>query len=786
MLQQLRLFITCIALPLTALSQDLGIIKGSVYSEGEPLERVTITLNNDLNTLSDAEGNYQFKALPAGKFRLRFHAVGYKQAYRTVSVDSAQEVITDVVLSKDELGLDEVVVSGTRYGVSRAKSPVVVNVLGKKLFNATQSMVLSESLNYTPGLRMETNCQNCGFTQVRMNGLEGAYSQILINSRPIFNALNGVYGLDQLPTSMIERVEVVRSGGSALYGSNAIAGTINLITKEPIENSWEIAGNTALFGGNAWDHTINFNANLVAEDLNSGVSFYGMHKERQPWDANNDGITEITKLNNTTFGAKAFLKPSELSKLTVDFSAINEFRRGGDRLELAPHFTDITEQLDHQILMGGLTYDLYSTDQRTKFSTYVSAQKTDRKSYYGGLGGGRDLEDSTAANNAYGNTQGLALVGGLQLDREFSAKSKIVTGMEYQYQNVDDQMPGYGRIVDQHVHSYALYGQYEWKPITHLTALLGGRYDYVMVNGAYSVDQIVRNVDLNTGVFSPRVSLLFDITHDLQLRGGYARGFRAPQAFDEDMHVSSVGGEPQFIIISEDLETEYSDAYTASLNYNREVGLVQVNVLAEGFYTYLRNPFTRVSTGAVLLNGSILEEVRNGSGAYVAGTNLEVSVSPSSRLSFQAGATFQTARYDEQQEIFAPEDGDEDPAIYVNRLMRTPNTYGFLNTHWQLTDSWMMDITGAYTGTMVAPHVVRESGFMDLVNTPEFFELNLKTGYRFSLNDHLNLELSGGVLNAFDSYQRDFDRGPERDSDYVYGPARPRTFFLSLKIGNLL
>ena len=121
-------------------------------------------------------------------------------------------------------------ISATRNRVNVKKTPVVVNVLSPKLFNAT-NIAVAESLNYQPGVRVETNCQNCGFTQVRLNGLDGSYTQVLINSRAVFSALNSVYGLEQIPTSILDRIEVVRSGGSALYGSNAIAGTVNIITK---------------------------------------------------------------------------------------------------------------------------------------------------------------------------------------------------------------------------------------------------------------------------------------------------------------------------------------------------------------------------------------------------------------------------------------------------------------------------------------------------------------------------------------------------------------------------
>ena len=102
-----------------------------------------------------------------------------------------------------------------------------------KLFESTHATCLAQGLSFQPGVRVEDNCQNCGFTQVRINGLDGHYSQILMDSRPIFSALTGMYGLEQIPANMIERVEVVRRGGSALFGASAIGGTINIITKEP-------------------------------------------------------------------------------------------------------------------------------------------------------------------------------------------------------------------------------------------------------------------------------------------------------------------------------------------------------------------------------------------------------------------------------------------------------------------------------------------------------------------------------------------------------------------------
>ena len=121
-------------------------------------------------------------------------------------------------MEEDLIGLNEVVVTANRNETNRQEAPVIVNVISPKIFQAANAVCLSEGLSYQPGLRVENNCQNCGFQQVRINGMEGPYSQILIDSRPIYSALSGVYGIEQIPVNMIGRVEVVRGGGSALYG----------------------------------------------------------------------------------------------------------------------------------------------------------------------------------------------------------------------------------------------------------------------------------------------------------------------------------------------------------------------------------------------------------------------------------------------------------------------------------------------------------------------------------------------------------------------------------------
>jgi outer membrane receptor for ferrienterochelin and colicins len=577
----------------------------------------------------------------------------------------------------------------------------------------------------------------------------------------------------------------VRSGGSALFGSNAIAGTVNVITKEPINDSWEVKTDLGLIDGKSADRNVNVNGSIVSEDLSSGVTVYGIFRDRDAYDANGDGFSEITKLTNNSLGAKTFLRPNDNSRIGFDFTGIREYRRGGDRIELAPQFTDITEELDHTTVFSGLDYELWDDSRKNSGSVYISVQHTDRDSYYGGLGGGRTRADSIAANNAFGKTTDLALVAGTRYTHNFNNEDVLTTGMEYQLNDTDDAIPGYNRLVDQKVNSLGLYAQYEWKPLEAFTALIGARLDHVNVDGFYTIQNVERFSDVSETVLSPRLTILYNITNELQFRGGYARGFRAPQAFNEDLHISSVGGEQRFVILSDDLESEFSNAYTASLNFTKDYNKTQTNLLVEGFYTTLENPFTIVSTGNSLPNGSILEESRNGSGAYVAGANLELSVSPNPDLMFQAGATIQQSIYEEDQVLFEADGsvpGEQD--VVLDEFVRSPNVYGFFTANWTINEALNLDVTGSYTGSMIAPRVISESGFLDLVDTEDFLDMTTKITYHFDPIENFHVELSGGVQNIFDSYQDDFETGALRDSDYIYGPNRPRTFFIGLKFGD--
>ena len=191
---------------------------------GEHLPYITILLRGtNIGTQTSASGHYTLRNLPVGRFELVATSIGYKESIMQIELKRGESYEANFLLEEGNLAIEEVVVSATRNHSSRKEAPTLVNVVDNSIFVKTVSPTLADGLVFQPGVRVENDCQNCGFSQARINGLDGHYSQILIDSRPIFSSLAGVYGLEQIPATMIERVEVVRGGGSALFGASAMS-----------------------------------------------------------------------------------------------------------------------------------------------------------------------------------------------------------------------------------------------------------------------------------------------------------------------------------------------------------------------------------------------------------------------------------------------------------------------------------------------------------------------------------------------------------------------------------
>ncbi len=762
--------------------QISGHIKNS---SGEALVGVNLILQpTGEGTISDQKGYFKLEFKPSDKKQyIEVSHLGYHR--QKIEIDKAQSHL-DITLKEDRLGLDEIVVSGSRQAISRYNSPVIVETLNPELFEQVSALSLAEGLSFSPGLRLENNCQNCGFTQLRINGLDGAYSQILMNSRPIFSSLMAVYGLEMIPANMIERVEVVRGGGSALYGGNAIGGTVNIITKEPHENQFFTQSQVQNIGGEAWENSNSMGASLAASDLQSGINLFGYTRDRMAWDANQDGFTEITELENRTLGLNAYWKPSSRSKLSLDLFSINEYRRGGSDLDLKPHESRIAEQLEHQIVGGGVAWEGLSADAKHQYSVYTSAQHTHRDSYYGA--GGRPLragdslsESDLLALNAYGQTEDYSLVAGAQYAWQVLNQLQLSIGSEYQYNSVEEEIPGYQRQIEQSVHNWGSYLQAAWNINSDWKLEIGNRLDISNVEAYYQLGSSKFSQDKPFVNLSPRLNLQYIANDAWQFRASYSRGFRNPQAFNEDLHIETVGGAALFIRLDENLISEISHSINSSAEYLIIKESSEHKLLFSGFYTQLQNPFVLVDRQGQV-NGTAVQIKANGDNALVRGLNLEYQGAWRMGLQIQGSLTLQEAFYQEPQLLWQ-NPSDEVDQVSSARFLRTPNLYGYLNASFPFADKWLANAAISYTGSMQLARLTDpETEELELLESPDFIDVQASIQREIFQNDNWELGLKLGVKNIFNAFQSDLPTGPDRDASYIYGPILPRTYYLSIKL----
>ena len=757
-LKSILVCLLCAVCCVPVLAQYDAHLTGHVLDEktGEHLPFVNVQVKGtNIGTVTDESGHYFLKDMPIGKQTIVFSFVGYETLELPVTVVENKTIELKATIREFSQQLNSVVVTANRYATKRQEAATIVNVLSPELFETTAGSCVADALCFQPGLRVENSCSNCGKTDLRINGLQGQYTQILMDSRPVFSSMASVYGLEQVPAAMIDRIEVMRGGGSAVYGANAIAGVVNIITKEPVRNFVNISNISQVNEHAGYDIHTDLNASVMSENRKIGAYLFASHRTRSAYDRDNDGFSEVPQLRATTAGARLFFKTSAYSKITAEYHHTTDYRRGGNKLDAEPHTADIAEQLRHNIDAGSLAFDWFSEDNRHFVSAYSAIQHIGRESYFGT---GRDTA-------AYGRSTDLTSNTGLQYRFSYPCgrmNGDLTVGAEYNFNGLHDRMLGYQRDITQNVHVVGAYAQNEWKN-EQWSVLLGARLEK---------HNLLRNVVVN-----PRATFRYTPIEGLVFRAGYSSGYRAPQAYDEDLHVAAVGGNVSLITLDPNLRPEYSHSATLSADWYHRWNAWELNLTAEGFYTYLQDVFFLREDGTDMA-GNILFTRTNAPGAWVGGLNLEGKVSLHlSTFNFQlsAGYTFQRSRYTEAQQWSA----DVAPQT---RMLHTPDNYGYVLLDIEPVKDFTISINGKATGSMLVPHLAGYIAQDEETLTPAFWDLGIRLAYDVHLYKHYCMEISCGVKNVLDQFQRDIDKGQFRDAGYIYGPSVPRTYFVGLAL----
>ncbi len=733
---------------------------------GIPVAGATVKIPElELELITDESGEVVVAA-PAGSYTIRVEASDLAPLEETVRLDESTALSGFELFT--EFPLEDVVVTGTKTEKLVEEAPVRTQVVGREEIERKKATNLAETLDSTTGVRVENNCQNCNFTQVRLNGLEGRYSQILLDGRPVFSSLAGVYGLEQIPQEMIERVEVVKGGGSALYGGNAVGGVVNIITARPRESFASASLRGGAVGMTEPEFRLGANAGVVNEERNLALHVFGGAHTRQPWDANGDGFSEIGKVRQVMTGAETYIDTPADGELKLSFHVLRSHRRGGDHLNRPEHDAGIAESTHTMRYGGGLRWR-QMVSSHFNYDLGYGIAYTERDSYYGG-GGDIELSDpptasqweaKQAALGAYGRTENPVHTADGTINFAYSALGEqiVTVGAQFLADGLEDEFPAYGRQVDDTYWDLAGILQHDWIYTDWAESVIGVRLD--------------KHSELDDPVASPRAALMFTPLEWLRSRTSFSTGFRAPQVFDEDLHITMVGGEGQVIYNDPRLGPERSYSLAEQLEFDFELDDAwKLETGINGFWTLITDAFVLDEDDDPGTPNELEMYRRNGGDTTVFGGEIEAEISCGDSWGLGGGWTWERATNDEA-----------DPDFESKKILRTPELYGFFQTWAEPAAGLELSTVLEITGPMEVPHYAGDISENTLERSPWFFDWSANLSYRFDLDENRFLKPFAGMKNILDSRQKDYDEGPDRDAGYVYGPRLPRTFFAGIEGG---
>ncbi len=727
----------------------------------EPLAGVTILIKNtNIGSQTNVEGQFTINKVPSSEFELQITMIGYKPLEYKVNAANNNIDISNLAFELKQAMIETgaVVITGTNSLHLYENASVKTEVIPKKLIQQQNACNLAQALGLQTGVMVENDCNNCNFTQVRILGFDGKYSQLLIDGDPVISSLGGVYGLEHYPQEMIEQIEVVKGGGSSLYGGGAIAGTINMMTRRPAYNSAKISysGNSA---EGAFDQKISAIAEIISDNNNTGFYVYGSARNRNAYDRNGDGITELGVLKNETIGFNGFIKPMDNSELQLSFHRIFEERRGGSELDKPVHEAAIAEMVRH-FKWGGKIKWIHNISPVFNYKVNYAFSLLQRDSYYGGLS-----EDTPEARlealNYYGFSDNPLHTAGIQLN--YNLYSQLITaGIQYDHDKLlDKSVSNAAYYVDETFKNLGIYLQDEIS--------LDEKDNSQIVAGVRFDD----HSSLEKWIISPRINIKHKLFDALTLRAGLTTGFKAPQIFDEDLHICGLEGTQRVIRNSDGLKEERSTSYSLGAEFQDFVGDIPVLIGLTGFYTKLTDAYADEFISA---NGTIEYWERiNSSGADVKGLEIDFGIKPVSPLEIRTGFTFKENKYKDNV-------ADYD----TKEFFRTPDVFGYLRTSCEITSSLNAFVSFKYTGSMYIPHEVvvdyQEDPLLVLTKSDEFVEIDLSLTQKVKLFKDAESSFSVGIKNITNAYQEDLDYGLTRDPGYVYGPSQPRTLFFNIDV----
>ena len=774
-----------------------GTLSGYVLDKKseERLPAVTVFVKGTTRgTSSRSDGTFEVKNIPEGKQVIVAQYVGYKPQEININIAAGKDHPIHFELEEDMFNLEQVVVTGTRTPHFVKNVPIRTEVVTSQSLRTKNAQNIFEALEAVPGLRVENQCQSCNFSMVRMQGLGAEHTQVQINGQPIYSGLASVYGLEQIGTGDVDRIEVVKGAGSALYGSSAVAGAINIITREPSAIP-SISADVQFgnYGTNAYNISSsmrndkgNIGLNVYAQKVDHGVIDETGEGDTRQEVKQKDGVTDRveSKLHNMGFSLYVDNPFFRDDKLVLRGKGINEKRAGGvitDDYYKNP-FTDGTENITTNRYEGEVNYTK-PVGQRSGLqfnTTYIDHNREATNDSF--LSDYKDTHDGETPDVldmrpyiAKENTWVASLSFNSKLENH-----NLIFGVQYyttdldetgMYTVVDEASEFYGNayksIAHKHAREIGAYIQDEWNVSPRFTVVPGVRIDHHSSGEEYTSDRKVFDDDFpktefDETSFNPRLALKYQLTRKITLRANAGTGFRAPYGFSEDLHLCS--GSPR-VWKSSELKAETSRSANFSADYYGDHFQASANL----FYTYLKNKidFADADDGVKKLGYTYQWE--NIDNAVVKGMELMVVVNPARNLNVGVDFALNSGKYKNNR-------GDWTETEYANisrYIPRFPTTTGSIKLEYS-PKSWMFTLYGIYQGKMYIDYISETAGNSRIKETDPYMTFNARVSRRFGL-----FNLYAGAKNIFNYVQ---DEKHLDDAAFIYAPLYGALYYAGISV----
>lgn len=678
-----------------------GSVSGIVRSDSKSVEFANLIIEGTrLGASTDLDGRFRIENVPTGTHKLKISGIGYQNQVVTINVKQGLVNSIEIDLKEDISQLEAVVVTGTMKEVTKMDSPIPIEVYAPSFFLKNPTPNIFEALSLVNGVQPQINCNVCNTGDIHINGLEGPYTMILIDGMPIVSSLATVYGLAGIPNSLVKRMEIVKGPASTLYGSEAVGGVINIITKEPFsvpKFKADVFGTTV--GEYNFDLSSGFKAGKSASLF--GVNYFHYDQKR---DINNDNFTDVTLQKRISLFNKWTFHRASGKSFSLAGRYIHENRWGGE-LQWTPAFRGSDQIYGESIytqraeLIGN-----YQFNTASPFYLDYSYNYHKQDSYYGIV--------------KFFATQQVAFAQ-LRWNKKFG-KHDLLTGIPIRYIKYDDNTVGTsngdGANDPDVTFLPGIFVQDDIQLSDKLTTLAGVRYDRHNVHG---------------NIWTPRLSFKYSPNKNNTLRLTGGSGYRVVNLFTED-HAALTGSRE--VEILSDLKPEQS--WNVNFNYAHNIILPEgfINLDASLFYTYFTN---KIVADFLTDPNKIIYNNLDGY-AVSRGVTLNADVSLTNTLKFISGVTLMDVFQVQKNEV------SETKIPQV----QAPKFSGTFTVSYTLASNINVDLTGRVTGPMLLPVVPND--FRPAMS-PWFGLINLQVSKPISKQ----LEIYGGIKNLLNFKPRD-------------------------------